>query len=73
MKKVVIDTELCLGCGACGAFCPEIFELDDETKKAKVIKQPKNIDDPNVQMAIESCPVEAIKVIEDETEAVNHS
>jgi ferredoxin len=66
MKKIVIDPNLCIGCGACTAFCPAVFELDVEARKAKVAQQPKNIDNEDVQMAINNCPMSAIKVIEDE-------
>jgi ferredoxin len=66
MKKIVIDPDLCIGCGACTAFCPAVFKLDVEARKAKVDQQPENIDDEEVQMAISNCPVSAIKITEDE-------
>jgi len=35
-KSVVIETEECIGWESCVEFCPEVFELDEETEKAKV-------------------------------------
>ena len=28
--KVVVNRDNCIGCGACEAICPEVFQLDDE-------------------------------------------
>lgn len=65
MTKISINQETCIGCGACTAVAPEIFELDNELMKAKVKKQPAN--DSELQQAREgadTCPVQAIKVKE---------
>ena len=53
---VKIDKEKCIGCGACVAVCPDMFELGSDGK-ANV----KNADAKcNVKEAIETCPVQAI-------------
>mgnify|MGYP000910302288 CR=1 FL=1 len=36
-KKVMIDTDDCVGCGTCAELCPAAFELDEEAGKALVI------------------------------------
>lgn len=54
--KVTVDTEACLGCGACVGSFPETFAFDDEGK-AKVIG---DIDDAAADEAIATCPVGAI-------------
>jgi len=51
-----INKTKCIGCGLCASICPEVFEID-ENSKAKIKKQ-KNI--PCVKEAINSCPVNAI-------------
>ena len=58
-KKVKIETEECIGCESCVEVCPEVFEFDDETEKAKVIHLEKSPEDC-VDEAIETCPVECI-------------
>lgn len=61
MAKVIVNKDKCIGCGACTATCPEVFDFDDEGL-AKVIKDEVNDD---VKMAVESCPTEAIEIQED--------
>ena len=57
---VKINKDKCIGCGACTAIAPEIFDFDDDGL-AKVIKDEVNED---VKMAAESCPTEAIEIKE---------
>lgn len=61
-KKVTVDQELCIGCGACANLSPEIFTLNDEGK-SEVIDQTGAGGDAEV--AANSCPVGAIKVTEE--------
>ncbi len=58
-NKVIIETEEFIGCESCVEVCPEVFEFDDETEKAKVI-QPEGSPEDCVNEAIEICPVECI-------------
>ena len=59
-KKIEVDQELCIGCGACVNLCPDIFELQDDGK-ANIVNEDgsKKCD---YEIAINSCPVGAIKV-----------
>jgi len=50
-----VDNEKCIGCGACTAVCPEIFDLKDG--KAFVKDGKENED---CEKAINICPVGAI-------------
>lgn len=65
MTKIIIDQETCIGCGACTAVAPEIFELNEEGKA-----KPKKTDDLNeeettkAKEGADTCPVQAIKVEE---------
>lgn len=58
--KVKVNRDACIGCGACAAICPDVFELDDEglsVVKEDSIKEELNDD---VQDAVDSCPTGAI-------------
>lgn len=57
---VKVNKDKCIGCGACTAIAPEIFDFDDDGL-AKVIKNEVNED---VKIAAESCPTEAIEIKE---------
>ncbi len=56
MAKVEVDKNKCIGCGACTAIAPDVFEFDDDGL-AKAVKQEVNDD---VKTAAEGCPTEAI-------------
>ena len=52
---VSVNKEKCIGCGACAATCPNVFEIKDG--KAHVKEQSS---EPCVKEAKEACPVGAI-------------
>jgi ferredoxin len=58
-KKVIIDTDECIGCESCVELCPEVFGFNEETEKAHVIQEAGGPEDC-IQEAIETCPVECI-------------
>lgn len=64
MKKITVDKEKCIGCGACVGLVDDVFEFgDDDLAQVK-----ENIDFDNISEdlkdeikdAIEGCPTEAI-------------
>ena len=64
MAKVpVIDEELCTGCGTCEAIAEDCFELIEETEKA-VVKNPCTSSEDDIQEAMDTCPEEAIRMVE---------
>ena len=65
MKKIIIDSDKCIGCNTCPLICPENFALNEQTYKAIVIKQPEEIND-KINSAVSSCPVEAITIEDQE-------
>ncbi|MEA2097665.1 MAG: ferredoxin [Patescibacteria group bacterium] len=58
-KKIEIDQELCVGCGACVNLCPDMFELQDDGKAKTINEDGDNGCD--YEIAVNSCPVGAIK------------
>lgn len=57
MAKITVN-DSCIGCGACTAVAPDVFELGDEG--LAVVISEENVD--GAKEAAESCPVEAIEV-----------
>lgn len=59
--KVIVNKDLCIGCGACTNIAEDVFKFNDEgyaiADNSKITDE--NIDD--VEIAIESCPVDAIE------------
>lgn len=60
MAKVEVDKDKCIGCGACTAIAPDVFEFDDDG----LAKAVKNEITDDVRTAAEGCPTEAITVEE---------
>jgi ferredoxin len=58
-KKVLIETEECIGCESCVELCPDVFGFDEETEKAFVIQAEGGPEDC-IDEAIDTCPVECI-------------
>ena len=59
--ELEVNKDLCIGCGACQATAPDVFEIDDDgLAKVKVNK----VDEENVEDAtdaLEECPTSAIE------------
>lgn len=55
---IKVNPDLCIGCGACEAICPQIFKVEDG--KSQVISKDFEGCDCDVQEVITSCPVSAI-------------
>jgi ferredoxin len=64
ITKIIVDCDLCVGCGACAAMAPEVFALGKKGKSE--VKNPNTSDDESVKIAAESCPVSAISIFEGE-------
>lgn len=59
MKAKVIR-ENCIGCGACQAIAPNIFEIDDEGLSKVLSEEVSENDEEDFKDALESCPTGAI-------------
>lgn len=52
--------ESCIGCGACNAVCPEVFDLNGDGLAENIIGEvPAELED-SAKEAAEACPVNAI-------------
>lgn len=61
--RVTVDADLCIGSGGCVAIAPEGFELDAARQgcpRHEVLGASQDVLD-----AAESCPVEAIAIVEE--------
>jgi ferredoxin len=63
-KRVIIETEECVGCQTCVELCPDVFAFNDASEKAEVIQEEGGPEDC-IEEAMSSCPVDCIKWEED--------
>lgn len=63
MYRILIDRSLCSGFGACAELAPDVFEVDRE---GLVSLRVGTSSDPAVLEAVDSCPMAAITVVEEE-------
>ena len=68
MKKIYVNEEACIGCGACVAIDGEHFDFNDDGLSEVISNE--NIETEEAKNAISSCPTNAISYIE-ETEEEN--
>lgn len=64
IARVEVDRDLCIGAAPCVVVAPGVFQLDEENK-AVVIDQ-KGADDETIMLAAQACPVQAIRVFDEE-------
>ncbi len=64
MKKIIVNEDACIGCGACVSIDPEHFEFNDEGLSHAINQE--NLDSSDLASAISSCPTSAISIEEDE-------
>ena len=59
MGKPKVNKSKCIGCGACVAICPEVFELKDGKS---IVKNSKGCSKCDCEAAKSGCPVSAISI-----------
>ena len=64
MKKIIVNEDACIGCGACVQIDSEHFEFNDEGLSHA--KNNDNLDSADLASAIQSCPTSAISIEEEE-------
>ncbi len=72
MKKINLNKTSCIGCGACVAICGEHFEFDDNGLST-IIKQLEAEPSNELLEAIDSCPTNAISLVDVEEVKENES
>ncbi len=64
IKKIIIDEDTCIGCGACGITAPDAFGFDDSKGKATVKEGALDTDHEKIREAVDNCPVQAVTIEE---------
>lgn len=67
MKKIKVNKDACIGCGACVAIDPEHFEFNDEGLSSVITQE--NLESEDLRNAIDSCPTSAISMTEEECDS----
>ncbi len=62
MKKLFVNKDACIGCGACVAIDGEHFDFDDDGLSHVISDE--NIESDEAHNAISSCPTSAISYVE---------
>lgn len=63
MKKLIVDDNVCMGCGMCAAMDEEHFTINNAGLSE--VKSQDNLESDTLQNAVNSCPVGAIKLAEE--------
>lgn len=58
--KIKVNTEACIGCGACCAIADELFEINDEGLSVAKVSEITEEQKETFTDAMESCPTGAI-------------
>ena len=69
MKKIIVDQDKCIGCGACTAIASDVFSFSDEgyaqtDENNNVLDNMEEEIKNDCMDALESCPTSAIKIEE---------
>lgn len=67
--KLKVNQDLCIGCGACAAICPNVYDLNDDGLAFVKVEEIEKEDVEEAVDALEGCPTGAISEVEDAEEA----
>ena len=59
--KVKVNEDACIGCGACAAIAPEVFEINDEGLSTVIVDEVAKENEEEANDVIDSCPTSAIE------------
>jgi len=60
VKKIKVDQNTCIGCGACVASCPNTFAFNDDMKAYVITDSKECGGNDDCQSCIDMCPTESI-------------
>jgi ferredoxin len=63
--RIVVDRSKCTGLGMCEAEAPNLFEVEDDGLLKVLNERPGSADRAELEAAVESCPTEALTLVED--------
>ncbi len=63
--KLEVNQDVCIGCGACHAVCPEVFDINGEGFAETIVDTVAEKDKESAIDAKEGCPVFAIEEVEE--------
>ncbi len=70
VHKILIDRAACIGAGTCVVIAPKAFELDKDGIAVTLATSSEHTDEALLQAA-QSCPTQAIKLLDEEGNALN--
>ena len=59
---VIVDNDICTGCGLCASICPDAFDMSNEGKAVPRHKSIPSWYEQEYQNAADNCPENAIKI-----------
>lgn len=62
--RLVIQDDVCIGCGVCVSVCPAVFEMKDTVAAVKPLTIPPDGAEA-ARKAVNDCPVTAILISEE--------
>ena len=71
MEKLIVDDNICIGCGFCCASKSEVFDMNGEDRayvKKENISEMNDEEKEEIMDIVEGCPVGAIKIENQEEE-----
>ncbi|HEY2203932.1 MAG TPA: ferredoxin [Pseudonocardia sp.] len=63
--RIVVDWDKCTGLGMCEAEAPDVFEVSDDGTLKLLNECPGSSLRDEVEAAVESCPTEALSIVDD--------
>lgn len=60
--RIVADHDTCEGLGMCEAMAPDFFEVQDDDTMVVLDEHPPEEHRSQVSAAVESCPVQALRL-----------